>query len=216
MNQPQLVQTPFGVNVFGSAVVRIEPDIVLLRFAVSRTQPHPRDAFREAHAAVKDVRSYLDKAKVSDVSTSRVSIDQTFRFTNGEQKFVGYTAKVAFHVLLHQLDQMEDILSGIVDAGVNVISAVDFQTTHLKELRADARRRAIAAAREKAENYCTAAGVTLGRVIHIEDVNPDTLQSREGHVIREAPQPDDTGEVKVFDPGSITVGGVVILSFEIA
>jgi uncharacterized protein YggE len=112
------------------------------------------------------------------------------------------------------LDRMEDVLSGIVDAGVNEIESVDFQTTRLKEVRADARRRAIDAAHEKAENYCTAAGVNLGKIIHIEDVNPDTLHGREGHVTREI-QPDDTGEVQVFDPGSITVGAAVSLAFEI-
>src|SRR3954469_6196513 len=108
MNQVQLIQTPFGINVFGSSVVRVEPDIVSLNFAVSRLQPHPRDAFRDVRKSVQDVRKYLDQAKVGEVGTSRVSISPSYRFTAGEQKFLGYTAKAAFHVLLHQLERMED------------------------------------------------------------------------------------------------------------
>ena len=47
-------------------------------------------------------------------------------------------------------------------AGANELTSVTFQTTRLKEVRADARRRAVAAAREKAELYCSAAGVSAG------------------------------------------------------
>jgi uncharacterized protein YggE len=215
MNQEQLIKAPFGINVFGSALIRVDPDIVSLNFAVSRVHQHPREAFQEVRKASQGVRKYLEQAKVGEIGTSRVNISQTFRYISNENKFIGYTARVAFHVLLRQLDKMEDVLSGIVDAGVNEITNVDFQTTRLKEIRAEARRRAISAAREKAENYCDAAQVSLGKVIHIEDVNPDTLRGREGHVSYEI-QPDDSGEIKVFDPGSITVGAAVIIAFNLA
>jgi uncharacterized protein YggE len=214
MHQGQLIQTPFGINVFGSALIRVDPDIVSLNFAVSRLQQHPKDAFQEVRKASQGVRRYLEQAKVGEVGASRVSISQEFRYTDGEQKFIGYTARVAFHVLLRQLDRMEDVLTGIVDAGVNEITSVDFQTTRLKEVRAESRRRAIAAAREKAENYCSAAQVNLGKIIHIEDVNPDTLHGREGHVTYEI-QPDDSGEIQIFDPGSIMVGAAVSIAFKI-
>jgi len=214
MNQEQLIQTPFGINVFGSSLIRVEPDIVSLNFAVSRLQQHPKEAFQEVRIDSQAVRKYLEQAKVGEVGTSRVNISQSFRLVNGERKFIGYTAKIAFHVLLRQLDKMEDVLSGIIDAGVNEIASVDFQTTRLKELRAEARRRAVDAAREKAENYCGAAGVNLGKIIHIEDVNPDTLRGREGHVTYEI-QPDDNGEIRVFDPGSITIGAAVVIAFKL-
>lgn len=210
MYQEQLIQNPFGINVFGSSLVRVEPDIVSLDFAVSRIQKHPKDAFQDVRKASQNVRRYLEQAKVDEVNTSRVSISQAFRFVSGEQKFMGYTAKVVFHVLLKTLDQMEDLLSGIVDAGANEIESVEFQTTKLKELRADARRQAVSSAREKAENYCSAAGVTLGKVIHIEDVNPDTLHGRESHV-----EAGRGTQMQAFDPSSITIGAAVIVAFQI-
>ena len=125
MYQEQLIQNPFGINVFGSSLIRVEPDIVSLSFAVSRIQKHPKDAFQDVRKASQSVRKYLEQAKVDEVNTSRVSISQTFRFISGEQKFMGYTAKVVFHVLLKKLDQMEDLLSGIVDAGANEIESVE-------------------------------------------------------------------------------------------
>jgi uncharacterized protein len=215
MNVSQAVPHPFGINVFGSSVVRIEPDIASFKFAVSRLEQHPRDSFASAHKAAKSVREYLTKIGLKDVGFSRMTLAPEFRYTAGEQRFVGYTARVTFHLLLRNLDQMEEVVSGVIDAGTNEINAVDFQTSQLKEIRAEARRRAVEAAREKAENYCQAAGVGLGRVLHIEDVNPDILGgTREGHVLREV-QLDDEGPLQAFTPGSITVGAAVMVAFEL-
>ena len=117
-------------------------------------------------------------------------------------------------MLLRNLDRVEEILSGIVDAGVNEITSVTFQTSRLKDVRKEARRRAVAAAREKAEVYCNAANVTLGGAIHIEDVNPDQLRGFEGHVFHEV-EPDDEGPLQAIDPSSIVVRAAVMIAFEI-
>jgi uncharacterized protein YggE len=110
---------------------------------------------------------------------------------------------------------MEGLLVGVVDAGANEIGAVEFRTTRLKELRAEARRRAVAAAREKAENYCKAARVSLGAVIGLEDVNPTEVRgSGEGETGREVSS-DDPSPDHALTPGSIVVGAAVRMVFSI-
>lgn len=215
MTPEQTIRHPFGITAFGSSILRMEPDIASLTFAVTRLAQHPKDAFQEARAGAESIRAFLARVGVDDIGSSRVTLSQTFRYTGGEQRFVGYTAETVFRVLLHDLSRMEEVLIGIVDAGANEVRAVELQTSRLKEIRAEARRRAVSAAREKAENYANAAGVTLGPVIHIEDVNPDRILSRqEGHVAREA-RSDDDQPAHAFDPGSVTIGGAVIVAFEI-
>jgi hypothetical protein len=54
----------------------------------------------------------------------------------------------------------------------------------------------------------------LGCVIHIEDVNPDMLRQREGHVLGEM-KSDDEHVVSAFDPGCIVEGAAVIVDFTI-
>jgi uncharacterized protein YggE len=160
------------------------------------------------------VQSYLAQTGLDDYGSSRITLSQTFRYVDGEQRFIGYTSKIAFHLLLRELDRIEEILVGITDAGVNNIDSVDYQTSQLKDLRAEARKRAVFAAREKAEIYCQAANVTLGPVIHIEDVNPEQLRGREGHVVREIPL-DEDDLIQAFNPGSIAVGGAVMIACKI-
>jgi uncharacterized protein len=176
----------------------------------------PKDAFREAREGAQSVSEYLAGEKIEDFGCSRITLVQSRRYAGSESRLEGYLARVAFHVLLSELDRMEEILAGVVDAGANEVSTVELQTSKLKELRVQARRRAVAAAREKAEIYCKAAGMSLGAILHIEDINPDRLGGTgEGHVSR-VPHLDDDSTLHAFDPESIMVGAAVAISFAFA
>jgi uncharacterized protein len=202
-----------GVKVFGSAVLRVEPDVASLQFSVGRQAKKPKDALRETRDAARDVRTYLGQAGVIDVAASRITLSQAFEYSGGKQHPTGYRAKVSFNVLLSELDRMEDVLVGVVEAGANEIDSVEFRTSRLKEFRAEARRGAVAAACEKAEIYCRAAGVSLGAVVLVEDVNPEAVRgSGEGHTSNEAPS-DDASPERALAPGSIVVGAAVSITF---
>jgi uncharacterized protein YggE len=199
--------------VFGSAVLRVEPDVVSLQFVVARQAKQPKDAFHATRQAVKDVRAYLSQAGAGDVASSRITLSRAFEYVNQRQQPTGYSATVSFNVVLSNLDRMEEVLAGVVDAGANEIASVEFRTTRLKEFRAEARRRAVAAAREKAEIYCRAAGVSLGPVVSLEDVNPGVLRgSGESHTAHEASS-DDAGPDRALAPGSIVVAAAVSVLF---
>ncbi|APR81922.1 Periplasmic immunogenic protein [Minicystis rosea] len=134
---------------------------------------------------------------------------------NGEPRFVGYAAHVGFEIILRDLDRVEQILVGVVAAGANEISSVDFQTTKLREHRTEARQQAVSAAREKAKVYCDAAGVMLGRVLHIEDVNPESLTGmREGHAQNKVSVADDEAlTISALDPSSIVIAAAVLVVY---
>jgi uncharacterized protein YggE len=204
-----------GVKVFGSAVLRVEPDVVSLLFAVGRQAKKPKEAFRETHQAVQQVRAYLQQAGITDVAGSHVTLSQTFEYSGNTRKPTGYHAQVTLNVLLTDLNRMEEVLVGVVDAGANQIASVEFRTSRLKDYRAEARRRAVASAREKAENYCRAAGIALGSVVSLEDVHPEALRGTgEGSTSNEV-SPEDAAAARAFAPGSIVVGAAVSMTFAI-
>jgi hypothetical protein len=148
-----------GVRVFGSAVVRVAPDLATILVGVTRVEPQPEPAFAAARTAAQSVGAYLQRRNMQDFGSSRITLSQEFRYTSGEQRFVGYAARIGFSVVLRNTDQVEETVTGLIGAGANELTSVTFQTSRLREVRADARRRAVAAAREKAELYCAAAFV---------------------------------------------------------
>jgi uncharacterized protein len=205
-----------SIRVFGSAVARVSPDTASIVVAVSQTEQKPETAFSKAREGAQAVNAFLRKSAIEEFGSSRVTLSREFRYINGENRFVGYKAKIEFNVVLREMDKLEVLLSGLIGAGADELTSVRFQTTRLKELRAESRRRAVVAAREKAELYCLAADVEVGSVLAIEDINPESVSGRsEGHTYRETASADDSGEPSAIDPGAITVTAAVSVVYRI-
>jgi uncharacterized protein YggE len=207
------IRNPFGVSVFGSALITAQPDCVSILAGISCLEQKPTDAFSKARKGAQTVAEFLRRSQIQEFGASRVSLSKDFKYSGGEQRFVGYKAKMSYTLLLRDLDRLEEVLTGLVEAGANELTSVNFQTSRLKDLRAEARRVAVEAAREKAQIYCEAARVFLGEVLHIEDVNPNILQGRgEGHVRREPVVDNDLSE-QSLDAGAINIGAAVLVGF---
>lgn len=207
---------PFGISVFGSAIMRVEPDLASISFTVSHVEKLPQDAFQKTRTSAQKLQPVLARIKAGDVGVSQLMLSPATEYnpSSGKHQFVGYNASIDFNLLLRDLGQLESMLVDLVGAGVNKINQVKYQTTRLKELRIQVRQQAVTAAREKAEMYCASAGVRLGRVLHVEDVNPNMLRGEEGYSAAQPPADDE--EPKAFNPASILVGGAVMMAFEIA
>jgi uncharacterized protein YggE len=214
----QTIQRPFGVNVFGSCVVRVKPDFATLAFAVTRTAEKPADAFAAARKATDEIRAFLGRSDVTgnDVQSARATLRQAMRGYGDKLEYIGYQAKASFVVHLRDLDRLEHVLGGVVEAGADVIDAVELRTSRLVELRVQARERSIHAAKKKAEGYAEAAGIVIGEVLHIEDVNPDDLKSRRGHGADLDLTDDETAaDAGAYDPGALEVSAAVMVAFRI-
>lgn len=176
----QSIHRPAGINVYGSYLVRVDPDFATLDFSVNATEATARSAFAKAREAAAAVRSFIGSADIpdADVRTSQMSLQQAFEYQAGQQRAIGFTASIGFQVILEALDRVELLLAGVVEAGANRVDRVAFRTSRMREVRADARREAFARARAKAEIFAAAAGVKLGHVLHVEDVNADEGERR--------------------------------------
>ena len=150
------------------------------------------------------------------MEVSRVVLTSAHEGFGQAQKFIGYRARVTFRILIGRLDGVEKILADAVEAGANEVVSVKYLTTHLAELRAQARREAVFAARRKAEVYCGAAGVSLGHVLHIEDLNPDSMVNRAGHLeATGSDMQDDDAAPGALMSGSLVVSAAVMVTWSI-
>jgi uncharacterized protein YggE len=208
----QMVERPWGVTAYGAADVKAKPDLMRAKFRVSRTEQTPSDAFAAASDAVHAVRQALRQHDVPDAAVERSRLDLRSSWNYGsERKFLGYQCEASFSVESRNLDDVQALLVDLVAAGANEIDAVEFDVTGKGELRAEARRQAVGAARRKAELYAEAAAVRLGAVLHIEDVDSDQvgIAHSRGHGMSGAASPEDLA------PGHVVVSAAVVLGFSI-
>lgn len=209
----QLIERPWGVAAYGAASVKAMPDLVRARFRVVRVEQSPSKSFAVASDAVHAVRQALRQHGIPDaaVERSRLDLKSLWSTYGPERKFLGYQCQASFAVESGNLDDVQQLLVDLVAAGANEIEAIDFDVTGKGELRAEARRQAVVAARRKAELYAETAGVRLGAVVHIDDVDPEQVgfERYRGHGSGGAASAEDLA------PGHVVVSAAVILGFSI-
>jgi len=209
----QAIENPFGITVHGVAEVRTEPDVAEVKLGISRLATSAAQAFEDANGATAAVRQSLRRSGLSDdmIEVARVKLESAYEGHGHGRKFLGYQSSVRLRLVIRELNALEDVLSDAVAAGANEVESVSYLTTRLGELRAGARRRAVDAARAKAEIYCAAAEVRLGHVLHIEDVNPPQ-ESFRGHDVLGS-DTDDAAGPSVLQSGSLTISAAVKIAF---
>ena len=220
MNGTQSIDKPWGASVFGAASVDVAPDLARLRVAIKQTRTKPKEAFEVTRSSVNQVRAVLRGHAVPDtaVSASRLNLRSVWNFNGNERKFLGYECTASFVIELRELEILESVLVDIVEAGANQVDGVEFDVNGKKQLRAQAREAAVAAAREKAELYAQAAGVRLGPVVHIKDpvvhikdIDSDQVQN----TYRSHSQSASGAGEGDLTPGKVTVSAGVVVGFSL-
>lgn len=211
----QAVTRPFGVSTYGSAIIRVEPDFASLNFSVRQIAPLPAEAYRQADENAQKVRDYLVSTHIVEVASSKPSLGESYRHDTGSMNrvFQGYEAIIQFRTHVRDLSRLAEITIGMIDAGVNQIDPPTFQSSRLRDIRVEARRLAIQAARSKAQVYCEAAGVTVGQVLHIEDVNPDSFRVFNSANIHRDQNQDSQHDEETSSLGTLAISAAVWLSF---
>ncbi|MEU8847605.1 SIMPL domain-containing protein [Streptomyces sp. NPDC048384] len=209
----ETIKEPWGLSVFGAGSVRAEPQLVRVKLGVEVLEPAPGQAFHEAGSAVTRLREVLRRHGIPDssVSGSRLRLSSEYGHANGARKFLGYLCKAQYVVETEALDDLQQLIVEAVEAGARSIDGVEFDVHDKPALRDEARRRAVAAARRKAEVYTEAAGVPLGTVVHIQDVDSESYEFRQyrGH--------GGGGGASAGDlaPGMVEVSAGVVLGFSL-
>jgi len=207
-----MVKRPWGVSAYGAASVEAVPDVVRVRFRVVRLEPTAEAAFAAAGAAVQAVRESLRAHGVPEagVKGSGLRLSTEWGWSGEQRRFLGYRCEAGYAVESGDLEGAQHLLLDLLTAGANELESVDFDVREAEGLRTEARRRAVAAAREKAELYAGAAGVRLGSVLHVEDADPEDA----------TPLADRAAAAKAtaenLAPGHVVVSAAVVLGFAIA
>ncbi|MGB6181032.1 MAG: SIMPL domain-containing protein [Rhodococcus sp. (in: high G+C Gram-positive bacteria)] len=168
-------EAPPGVSVNGVGEVQGTPDTLTAQVGVETTADDVTTAIDEANAAVTAVTDAVVAAGVdrADIQTQQVSIDPQYSgaLPGGTSEISGYRASNILSVTVRDLSSASDVLGDATSAGGNAarLSGVSFRIDDDSDLIDDARARAFADARDRAEQYASLAGSDLGRVLSISE-----------------------------------------------
>jgi uncharacterized protein len=165
---------PRIISISGLGEVKARPDMASISTGVVSEAVSAKDALAKNNAAMAAVIAALKNAGVSedDIQTSNFSVSPKYppyQPNQTTQRIVGYTVSNQVNANVKNLKNLGPILDTLVQSGSNQIGGISFGIDEPKKVLDEARKKAVADARAKAELYAEAAGVSLGRVVQISE-----------------------------------------------
>jgi hypothetical protein len=157
-----------GVTVTGTASVSSVPNQASFSFGVSSTAATARQAMVENARKARQVIAALLAAGVAkaDLQTQDVTVGPSW---NDEGKPDGFAAHSSVAAKVRNVARAGAVIDAAVAAGATETSGPSFDHSDRDELYQSALRRAFVDARAKGKTLAAEAGVSLGRVLSIEE-----------------------------------------------
>ncbi len=202
---PAQTTPPAMISVTGEATISVPPDLAQIDGGVSSDAKTAREASDANNAAMGKVLLALKAAGIEekDVQTSRLSLQPQYAPNRpGPSPVVGYRASNHVTVRVRDVTKIAGMIDTLVGAGANEIGGINFMVSQSSKLLDEAREKAVADARRKAEIFARAAGVTLGAPLSISEEGspgPTPFRKMAGGMAASAPvaQGEETLSVTV-------------------
>ncbi|RLE48154.1 hypothetical protein DRJ25_00540 [Candidatus Woesearchaeota archaeon] len=168
-----------GVAEFDTA-----PDEAIISFAVETQDLDVKAAQDENRKISDEVMQALSSKGIGHdkIETSYYNIQKIREWDHETRKQVdkGFRVTNRIKVTVDELDKVGEVLDAIVKAGANRVDGVDFGLSDKKktEVKSEALRIAAKNAKTKAESLAVGAGVTLGKVLSIQEIAYDIYPIR--------------------------------------
>jgi len=176
------------ITLSGHGEVQAVPDIANVYFTVESSKSTQKESSDEVNTKVKSVLDFLKSSDVAEKDIKTEGYDSYPKYSRatpcplyysesgimppcngGESKIIGYTVSQRVTVKIRKVDDVSVIIDGINKIGVTNMSGPSFSVDDEDGLKAEARKKAIDDAREKAEVLAKDLGVRLGRIANFNE-----------------------------------------------
>lgn len=150
----------------------VSPDVASLRLGVVVVRPTAGDARQAAATLMTAVVDALVAGGVQrrDLRTSLVSLDAVRDYSSERgPRVTGYQLANTVEATARRIDTAGALIDAALAAGATSMDGLSFRLADPRDALDEARRRAVADARSRAEALAAEAGVTLGRVVAIAE-----------------------------------------------
>jgi uncharacterized protein YggE len=162
--------TRLDINATGE-VTRV-PDVAIISAGVVSRSPSATAALQDSANKMSQVLAALKRAGVADrdVQTSNVSLNPEYRYPeNQSPQLVGYTASNSLTVRFRDIGNSGKILDALVREGANQINGPTLVVDKPEAALDEARAKAVASGRARAELYARSLGMHVARVVFVSE-----------------------------------------------
>ena len=162
------------ITVTGEGVVQTQPDQATISLGVTTNGTTAAEALSGNSASLNMVLDRLKAAGVADadLQTSNLSLSPNWTgYDSGSTPSIaGYIATNMLDVRVRDLAALGTILDAAVTDGANTMNGITFGLAEPTPVMNEARTKAVADAKARAEVLAAAAGGTLGKLVSLSEM----------------------------------------------
>jgi len=210
---PVIRGTRLDISATGE-VTRV-PDLAIVSAGVQTLQPTATAAIEEAAARMERVRAALKRAGIEDkdIQTSNISLNPEYQYDqNRPPRLTGYRASNTVNVKFRDLKRTGAILDALVAEGANQINGPSLTIDKPESALDEARTKAIANGRARADLYARALGMRVVRLISVSEGGGYNVPPPMPVVMMAERSADASSKI---DPGTQQLQVSVSMSFEL-
>ncbi|HEX2802679.1 MAG TPA: SIMPL domain-containing protein [Sphingomicrobium sp.] len=170
----QITQAIAGtrLDVSASGEVSRVPDLAVISAGVVTRAATATAALRENSDRMDRVLAALKSAGIADrdIQTSSINLNPEYRYVeNQAPQLVGYTASNQVTVRFRDIRNSGKVLDALVSQGANQINGPNMTIEHPETALDEARAKAVAAGRARANLYARALGMRVVRIVSVSE-----------------------------------------------
>jgi uncharacterized protein YggE len=202
------------LDVVATGEVSRVPDTARISAGVVTTAPTATAALAENATRMASIRAALKQAGIADrdIQTSSINLYPDYRQDpqGTNPQIIGYRASNEVSVKFRDIAATGRILDALVAQGANQINGPMLGIDKPEAALDEARTKALANARSRAELYARALGKKVGRILSISEAGGNFAQP-----VMMMRQRADVGNATGIDPGEQSVSVSLSVSFEL-
>lgn len=213
---PVAVISGTRLDVSATGEVTRVPDIAIISAGVQTLQPTATAAIEDNAARMERVRAALKRAGIEDrdIQTSSINLNPEYQYDqNRPPKLTGYRATNTVNVKFRDLKRTGTILDALVAEGANQINGPNLSIDKPESALDEARTKAIANGRARADLYARALGMRVVRLISVSEGGGYNVPPPMPMVAQMAER--SAGADSKIDPGTQQLQVNVSMSFEL-
>jgi hypothetical protein len=167
-----LAAEPTTLTLSASGETRLAPDMATVTLGVTASAPTAAGAMQQDAGLMTRVIAALRRQGVAerDIQTANINVQAQYAFPqNQPRQLTGYQASNQLSVAVRDLARLGAVLDGAAAGGANEINGVSFGLKDPGSAEDEARIKAVAALKAKADLYARATGYTLGRLVNLSE-----------------------------------------------
>lgn len=201
------------VTTTGTATVYAEPDEVLIDINLLNRADKLEEARAKNKVVVQRVIQYLKQKGIAaqHIQTQYANLGPVYKDYKSND-ILYFEATQTIHVCIKAMKELDEIIDGLLGLNVHRVGKPVFRNTELRKFKDEARRKAVLAAKEKAQLLATTLGQKIGPAHTITELQYSPYEAANAYTALPAsPEGDDT--TSSFAPGQLEVKASVQVAF---